>query len=311
MNDVWPIVSQIFLNLLEFAMQGTATMPCIMILALAMGRKGHGAFCLFATLRLGFLTFCLSIIGVAYFLGSYLNTMFGMGNYQFFDTFFMPAAMNYSLSLLAWFAGMGLFYVAWLNLRGVDARLFARQVDRYDLKSIKVGIILFFLAGLCYFMTFIIFHWPFGGFPESLTRERVIMAILRNSVRAWFMALAPAGSMACVFAVWERNKQAGISREVTNAATRWCAFWAFIGYLPVTIQNAGILLGASAGAYKNFVAGYYSQVTGTMFVVCGMACFAVLLFRKQSSEVFAWLGLILYLCARTLPKILFSSVYNF
>lgn len=309
MNEIGTIIWLICLNLLDFAMQGATTLPLIMILALAMGRKENGAFCLFATLRLGYFTLWLSFTGPAYFTCSYLYTMIGMGNHHFLDTFFLPAAMNYSISLLAWLAGMFLFYLAWINLREASAR-FGKHIDRYDLKTIKFAVMFLILSGFCYFMTFIIIHWPFAGYPASLTRERVIMAILRNGARNWFMALAPAGVLASIFAVWKGNEQTGIATDTITGSIRWCAFWAFIGYLPVTLQNTGILIGASAGAYKNFVAGYYALITGVMLTLCGMACFALLLLRKKTPAWFAFPGLILYLGAKILPKILFNTVYN-
>ena len=310
MNETGSVIWQICLDLLEFGMQAAAALPWLIILALAMGRKGNGAFCLFAALRLGGFAFCLAFAGVFNFLGSYMHAMAGAGNYNLFDTFFSRPAMNYSLSLLLWLSGIFLFYQGWTNLKAAAEGLSFAAGDRYELKIIRFALIFLVLAGFCYFMTFIAMHWPFAGYPENLTRERVIMAILRNAARSWFMALAPAGALACVFAAFNRTRYPDIPREAVSAALRWCAFWAFVGYLPITLQNVGILLGAYANAYKNFAAGYYSQVAGALLIICGMACFISILLRKKTPAWLAWAGLIFYLGAKILPKIIFNTVYK-
>lgn len=300
---------QACLALLEFVLQGAVALPLIMVLGLIFGRRGNGAFCLWAVMRLGRLTLWLAFAGSFYFLGSYLVQTAGNAGASCFGVFFSLAGMNYSLGLAVWLCGLAALCIGWLALRA-DAAAVAGSQDKYRLKDIKSAIFFLLLAFFCYFLTLLISHWPFAGYPAGISRERALMAILRNAARGLFMALSPAGAFACVLAAWHSHKGAEFSDENILNAVRWSAFWAFAGYLPATLQNLGLLLGAGAGAYMNFAAAYYTQLCGAIFTVAGLVCFAFLLVRKKSPPWLAYLGIILFVCAKMLPKILFRQIYN-
>ncbi len=99
-----------------------------------------------------------------------------------------------------------------------------------------------------------------------------------------FMAFAPAGAFACAYAGWYATRIPVADYGVLQAATRWCAF----GPLSVICHTAckiwGILLGAGAraNAFDNPELGLYFQILALALLFAGVACFALILFRKKN-----------------------------
>lgn len=298
------VLAQMPIAILDLIMKAAAALPLLTALGLVFGRRGSGIFCLWGCSRLGALTLVLSFAGPVCILANYILQMTVLNAHDLFVPFFTRPAMNFSLSLLIWLLGMACLYFGTNNLKNDLAVASSRQIEEYELGSIRDAFWPLLLTSGLFFITFITSHWPFGGFPDELTHERVIMAILRNAARGYFMAFAPAGAFACVYAAWYATRIPSADSGLLQSATRWCAFWAFIGYLPHCLQNMGILLGAGAraNAFDNPELGLYSQMLALALLFAGIACFAPILFRKKASANLAYAGLFLFFCAQVAPR---------
>lgn len=285
-------------------MKAAAALPMLTALGLVFGRRGNGVFCLWGCSRMGGLSLVLSLAGPVCILANYILQMTALNASDLFAPFFTRPAMNYSLTLLIWLMGMACLYLGANNLNNDLAIACSRQIEEYELGSIKGAFWPLLLASGLFFITFMSSHWPFGGFPAELSHQRVVMAVLRNAARSYFMALAPAGAFACVYAAWHAKRIPAADSGLLQSATRWCAFWAFVGYLPHCLQNLGILLGAGAraNAFANPELGLYSQMLALALLFAGLACFAPILFRKKASASLAYAGLFLFFCAHVAPK---------
>lgn len=304
------VFAQIFIVALDFIMKAAAALPLLAALGLVFGRRANGVFCLWGGSRLAWLGFFLSLAGPVCILANYILQMKALNAPDFISPFFTIPAMNYSVTLLIWLAGIGALCLGANNLENILASASANQIEEYELKSIKGAIWPLLLASALFFITFITGHWPFGGFPAELSLERVMMAVLRNAARNFFMAFAPAGAFACAYAARCAAKIPAFDASVFQAATRWCAFWAFIGYLPHCLQNAGILLGAGvrANAFDNPQLGLFPQILALCLLLAGIACFALMLFRKNPFANLAHVGLSLFFGAMVLPGIMAAYI---
>lgn len=298
------VLAQMSIAVLDLIMKAAAAMPLLTALGLVFGRRGNGIFCLWGCSRLGVLSMVLSFAGPVCILANYILQMTALNAHDFFAPFFTKPAMNYSLTLLIWLMGMACLYFGAKNLNCVLLVASSTQIEKYELGSIKGAFWPLLLASGLFFITFITNHWPFGGFPAELPHQRVIMAVLRNAARGYFMAFAPAGAFACAYAGWYATRLPVADYGVLQAATRWCAFWAFVGYLPYCLQNMGILLGAGAraNAFDNPELGLYFQILALALLFAGVACFALILFRKKTSANLAYAGLFLFFCAQVAPR---------
>lgn len=303
------VVAQRLLDLADLTMKGAAALPLIIAMGLVFGRRGNGLFCLWGNSRLACLAIFLSLVGPFCILGNYLLQMLAINARDYIAPFFSAPGMNYSLSLLLWIVGMAsLFYGA----RMLDAALAETPLgtnDQYELKYLKRTIWPLLFAAILFFGTFITGHWPFGGFPAELSEEKVIMAVMRNAARSYFMAFAPAGALACAYAVHGSARARNFDPNLVHAGVRWCAIWAFAGYLPHCLQNLGIMLGAGArtNAFNNPHLSLIPQIFALGLLLGGIACFALIIFKKKSMRWLAYIGLFLFFGARILPHYFIAS----
>lgn len=299
------IIAQRLLDILELASKGAAALPLIIAMGLVFGRRGKGLFCLWGNFCLSKLALLLAFCGPIYFIGNYISQMLAINAQNFWGPFFSAAGMNYSLSLLLWLCGMLAFYFGTMALAAKLADPAFTSVEKYALANLKGVLWPMLLAALLFFLTFISSHWPFGGYPAEISRERVFMAIMRDAARGYFMAFAPAGAIACAYAVYCFAKKHNFDADLISAAIRWCALWAFVGYLPHFLQHLGILLGAGAraNAFNNPQLHLWPQIFALALLFMGIFCFALLLFKKNAPRLLAYIGLCIFFCAQILPKI--------
>lgn len=297
------VLAQRMLDLADLLVKGAAAMPLIIVMGLVFGRRGNGVFCLWGSSRLAGLAIFLSLAGPLCILGNYLLQMLAINARDYFTTFFSAPGLNYSLSLFIWLAGMALLFYGARMLECALVKTPLDKHDQYELKNIKKIIWPLLLAATFFFATFITGHWPFAGFPAEISEERVVMAILRNAARTCFMAFAPAGALACAYAAQGMAKARNFNPGLLQAGIRWCALWAFVGYLPYCLQNLGIMLGAGAraNAFNNQHLSLLPQIFALGLLLGGIACFALMLFKKKSMGWLAYAGLAFFLGARILP----------
>lgn len=279
-------------------MQSAATLTLIAALGMIAGRRGNARFCLEGGRYLLQLALLLAVAGPIWFLGSYWQQMrtFKAALGQMLAPLFMPAGLPWSLSLLAWLAGCAVCYVA---IRLTQVSLAALQEDRYALAEIRLPLIFSFCAAALFFSTFMLMHWPFGGLPENIGWDRVIMAIWRNATSNYFLALSNGGIIALLTLIYLKR---AIPFDFISIAARWLAFWGVAGLLPYALTHWGYAIGARHA--RGLVAqGLKFQITSLALLTGAGICCALLLWKPRFLIPLAWAAFGLLLARSFLPLV--------
>lgn len=291
-------------RILAFFADGAAAMPVLAALGLMIGRRGHASFCIAGSGILLKLCIFLACAGLLYFPYSCYVTLLpynpGSG---WISALFSMAGMPWCSAWLAWgigFAFAGAARMAVLHVKPGE--------DRFNFHAIKVPFLLMLGAAASFFASYFLGGWPFAGAPAELSGQRVLVAVLRNAFRHWFLALSTGGAIGLALApLLLENMQA--SEEVKRQAQRWCALWACACAIPSCLQNWALFIGMLARGIPMAAQtqGALVQAIAISCATIALACWLFCLWKKRSGFM-AWLGLlflVLKYCA-FLPAAIFG-----
>lgn len=280
-------IVQPFLALLVDASAG---LPVLAVLGFLIGRRGHAKFCLAAGRQCLKLDLLLGLSGMLFYPLACWLLIQNENGLEWFAIFASPPGMPWFSAWLAWLAGYGLGFLAFASSCHVTTK-----DERLVFPEIKMPVLMGIFAAFCFAASFFLVTWPFAGIPAELSTQRVLVAISRNTLRHWFVALSCAGAVALALTPFILAKLPHSQVEKENTL-RWCAIWAFGAALPSGLINLGLLLGILIRGSGSILAmpGAYAQLIaiscGTLAIFCWIWCF----FRKTSG-IIAWLALFLLL----------------
>lgn len=286
----------IILALAGFCVQAAATLPIIAALSLIAGRRGNARICLAGGLELLNLDLFLAATGPIFYLGSYWQQMlpYGTNFAQRIAPLFMPAGMNWSGSTLIWLAGiLAGFPAIW----GIRLRLQNLRENTSPVRLIRVPLFFCFLCAFLFFSTFIVINWPFGGLPEVIGWDRAALALWRNAVSNYFLALSSAGAAALLLLALRQQK---LPENFVPIATRWLAFWGLAGSLPYLLTRWGYIIGAFR-ARGSLAYGLQYQTISLSLLTAAAFCCALLLWKPRFLLPLAWATILLLLGRALLP----------
>lgn len=278
-------ILRVSLILTEMFQHASATLPVIAILTLIAGRRGNSQLCLTGGRLLLKSGFFLGVIGICSFPLAYLGEMLSFGGE---DNIWQPF---FALPGLPWSGSMTSQICGALLLGAACATMPAQAAGQYNFKVFKTPVILSLLAAFAFAATFFLISWPFAGYPQGLSGERVFQAVFRNALNHYFMAFCPAGALSLLL-VFPKSALGG--RELTASektlACRWLAVWAFIGYVPYLLQSWAILIGVSVrgnigAAGPNYLGFHLLTLALLSLAVC------LWLYQMLSKKVCAWAGI--------------------
>lgn len=291
-----PIIWQWLLALVGIAANAAAALPIIIILGIAVGRRGNAAFCIQGTLALFRIALLLSPLGIIFFIGNWLAQIHDFAAIPYL--IFRAASLPYISSAAMWFLGICFLYLSYILLKAKIP-----SADTYRLSQLKKPLFCCILAACCYFSTYFLINWPFAGLPEGLPLDRAVMAILRNGARHYFYAFCPAGAIALLFALHWQKALAASQQQIDNGI-RWLSVWAAIGYLPYLLQRGGVTLGIWLRGNAGFTAsfpGFWAQVCSLCLLTLAIACWIWLFVAKNKNAALAWLGAGLLFARESVP----------
>lgn len=261
--------------ILDVCRQAASTLPLIITLGLAAGRRGNGSFLISANLLA--LNFCivLGICGIFHFPAAYLCEViaFHAPSSDLLAPFFQLSGLPWSSSMAAQICGIPFLFAALNALR--KCRISA---ESYSLAQIKFPILWCLIAAAFFLAGFFLINWPFAGLPPGLDMERAALAILRNAVRHYFMAFCPAGALGLVYALrMLGTTEFGAPERIL--ACRWMSVWAFIGYVPYFLQATAIVVGINI---RGNVGGFGPNGLTMHYIALGVLGGAIVLWLYQA-----------------------------
>lgn len=293
------------LAVLAFLLDGACGLSLPAAFALIFGRKGHAAFCASGSRSLLFLSLCAGISGIVYYPLSCFMVLAPYGNMgppSFLQSLFSPGGMPWFSAWLVWLAGLALLLAAFYQCGRLKIGAMA---DSFRMAQIRLPFYLALGGSLCFFSSFFLINWPFGGMPPELSTQRVLLAVGRNAFRHWFFAFAAGGAIALAFAPYCLSRINCDKIEKMNAA-RYCAMWAACGAIPACFTNWGLILGLLLrnGVLPQIQAGMHIQLLGLFCLTFAIACWLFCFWKKRAGLI-AWLGLF-FLFLRALAPLLRS-----
>ena len=313
--SLWTILPLWCNSLLGIGMNAAAALPLIIALTLLIGRRAQARFCAYGASRLAGLAFGLSWLGLPVMLGSLYGLLSGLraaGHNMTDISFGSPARLTYSLPLRLWLTGI--ICAGLLRRACAGAPLPPRrrpQEDRYTTSMINGRLWLCGLTALCLFSTYVLRDWPFIALPPGMDLGQAATAVFSNALHKYFMAFAPAGALALLFLLRARHgaAAAGFDEVQTALATRWCALWATVGYIPFCLDRWGIILGyLLRGTPPDWL---LAQAYALIPLTAAVACWGTLLGMANPLRR-SWLiglGVALLALGESLPSILMLSAW--
>lgn len=299
-------------NLLLIPSAAAASLPLILGLGLVAGRRGNAAFCIEGAGLAAKFNLFLSIWGIVAISGGYALQIFTLGGADYWGPLFVPAGRPWLASLILWLLGMLFLSAAaacLMKFRGRCKNFFPD--DRYRLSEVGAPFWLFLFSAFAFLLSGIALSWPFSGLPSGLGWDRALMAIVRNGISHYFMAFAPGGCLALLWAFrHRRGSSAGhlpAGGEQFRGALRWFAVFALAGYLPYSLQNGGLALGMLFGGQlvgRN-MSNLGPVLLGLCFIIAFMACFVAIVIEKKPEKRpwLGWLGLFFLSLNACAPKL--------
>lgn len=291
-------------NLLEISWQASASLPIIIALGLAAGRRGNARFLGRGNLKLLNFEICCAIFGVLYFLLAYfcLILPYHNENMSIWKPFLEAAGLPWSSAMLMQATAVMILLAARESLR--DA---LPTKDKYPLAAIKKPLLLCLAASLCFLATFFLINWPFAGIPAGMDMDRAFFAVLRNAFRHFYMSFCPAGGLALVYVIWSRRE---MEPKDLLLAARWLSIWAFIGYLPYLLQAWAILLGLGwrGNAASYFPGGFMTHVWSIALLSAALCFWCVQALSRKVLPILVLLAFGLFLARLFLPFFLQNAI---
>ncbi|WP_417038703.1 spidroin-2 [Desulfovibrio legallii] len=322
--STWFLYWQWLLSILSLGAAAAAGLPGILILTLLAGRRGNARLCAFGAGRMARLAFRLAPLGIVCTLGEHLGLLVQLRGPAGLTGLYPlhPVMLPATTAVLAWLAGMVcLFFYLKADaaaplpaLPPVDQRRAKGKkiapdpaLSQWEEPEFRSRLCLALAALICFFTALTLPRWPFAGLPQGMELSTAAQAVLSTSLHDLFAALGPAGAAALLVLTRLRKGPEGtpLETDALRKAGRWCALWAFLGYIPRCLDRWGLFVGISMrpGPLPPDVA---ADALGLTPLTLAIACW-ILIFALRAPRRILWLNFlaIFFLLVRqSLPFVL-------
>lgn len=292
------ILAHWLLSLLHLFVFAAAGLSFIIIIGFCAGRRGNGSLFIQLCKRGLCCLFWLSIIAVFYFICDYLfqTARFNNDWKKTLAPFFHLAGMPHSTSLAVWILGFVFTAFAKHSLMRVNS-----NVDKYFLDYVKTPLAFCLLSFGCFFASFCLINWPFGGLPEGVSLDAAGMAVFRRAFRNIFTSIGIAGAFSLVFTMFFYAEVLNSRMIIVKSLALLCV----VGYLPAALQVWSLFLGGALGIAPSMAnsPNFIFQIANSILLTFALCCWIGVFFKPALAKYLSAFGFGLLILKTSFPSI--------